>query len=81
MLYVVLLLYAPSMTLKSSPLPQHRKQVIIIDPQPWDVECKSKHHPECVVLLSTLGNVPAVIPQYYCRGRRHDNATVFYWYW
>ena len=54
-------------------------QVSLTGPQPWDVVCKNKHHPECVVLPTTLGNVP-VMPRYYCRGRSHDNATIFGWY-
>ena len=35
---------------------------------------------ESAVLLTTLGNIPVVMPRYYCRERSHDNATVFGWY-
>ena len=73
------------MTLNCAPLPQHGKwpccgigkKVSLTGPQPWDVVCKSKHHPECVVLPTTLGNVPVVMPRYYCRGRSHDNSTLY----
>ena len=48
----------------------------ITGPQPWDVVRKNKHHPRCVVLPATLGNVPDM-PRYYCRGRSHDNTPVY----
>ena len=51
-------------------------QVSLTGPQPWDVVCKNKHHPECVVLPTTLGNVP-VMPRYYCRGRSHDITPLY----
>ena len=52
------------------------KNVSLTGPQPWDVVCKNKHHPECVVLPTTLGNVP-VMPRYYCRGRSHDITLLY----
>ncbi len=52
-------------------------QVSINGPQPRDVVCNNIHHPDCVVLPTTLGNVPVVIPRYYCRGRSHDITFLY----
>ena len=38
---------------------------------------KRKDHPKCVVLPTTLENVPIVMPRYYCRERSHDNSTLY----
>ena len=54
-------------------------KVSITGPQPWDVMCKIKHHPECILLPTTLGNVP-VVPRYYCWERSHNNSPVSGWY-
>ena len=45
----------------------------------WDVVwCKSKHHPECVVLPTTLsGNVVPIVPRYFCRGQSLDNSNLY----
>ena len=37
---------------------------------------KSKHHPDCVLLPTTPGNIP-VMPRYYRRGWSHDNTPLY----
>ena len=36
--------------------------------------------PECVVLPTTLGNVPIMPRYYYCQGRNDDNCTLYLTY-
>ena len=47
-------------------------QVILTGTQPWGVVWKNKHHPERVMLPTTLGNVPVVMR----RGQLHCISLV-----